>query len=133
MATGFIQIFKQNYICGTTHKHIPQTLILVTGEKQYLKITGIVNEDCMQMASQTKFIDVITTLQIPIDCIKQIFRHAKDKILDVVIADQTINIIGDTGILYSQYISNNISNLERKEIILMGSKPWLQTNDLECF
>ena len=133
MNTGFVQIYKENYICSTTRQDIREILVLVTGEKQYLKKSGIVNEDCFQMVSQSKFVDVLGTYAIPLDATKRIFRHAKDKILDIIILDHIFCVVADTGILYTGNLDENIPDLAQREIILKGSKPWLKNNNLECF
>ena len=132
-AFGFMQIFKQNYVCSTVSKDAPEILVRITGEKQYLKETGIINDNCLKLPSQNKFIEVLGTFDIPIDDIKRIFQHSKDKILDIIIKNHKFSIIGDTGILYTGYVSDNIPDLNQKGIILEGSKSWLRANNLAYF
>lgn len=132
MSGGYIQIFKENYVCSTISNGT-EINVLVTGEKFYLKSTGIVNTSCMKMVSQNRFIDVFGTFNIPIDKLKNIFKHANDRVLDAHIIDGTITIIGDNNeILYTAFLSNTLQNLKR-EIILTGSKPWLTLNGLSHF
>jgi len=133
MTDGYIQIYTENYVCSTI-SNVHNTHVLVTGEKQYLKKTGMENNDCMQMVSQTKYINVLGVFAIPNDKVKKIFRHAKDKVLDAYIMNGNIKIIGDHNeLLYHAYLDNNLQNLNKSEIILTGSKPWLSANNLEYF
>ncbi len=87
------------------------------------------NDDCFQRTSQNKFINVLKTYPIPFDSVKLIFQHAKDKVLNAKIENGTIEIVGDTGVLFSMPVGEGDPELHQ-EIVLSGSKFWLTANGL---
>ena len=131
MTEGFIQIYNENFVCSTYTNNF-NMIILVTGEEHYLKNSGFDNDDCLKRASQTKFIDVLDTYNVPFENIKLIFQHAKDKILNCIINDKTLKILGDNGVLYSTLIYIDIPDTNQ-EIVLKGSKFWLRFNKIDYF
>lgn len=138
MSVGFIQIYRENYVCCTIRKDVPKIVVLVTGESQYLKHPDFNNDDCLERVSQLKFVDILGTYTMSNEDIKLIFQHAKDKILNVIVSNGILDIIGDDGILYSRSLNNSFADGAglmdiNQEIMLQGSKDWLQANNLEFF
>ena len=128
--TGFIQIYQQNYAC-TTVDSTPTFNVLVIGERQYLMKDGP-HGDTM-FFSQMKNIHVLETMTI--NDINIIFMHSRDRVLDAYVKDSVLIIVGDGEVvLFRGQVSPNVpANLNRGEIILKASKPWLNANRLFCF
>lgn len=130
---GFLQIYEEYFVSTTVYGPRLKTIVFVTGEKSYLKQQGMFNDDClMQRPSQNKGRTILKTYSIPFENIKTIFQHAKDKILNVNISNGVIEIVGDSGVLFSMPGEEGDPELHQ-EIVLSGSKAWLAANNLECF
>lgn len=101
MAMGYIEIFKQEYICTITKKINWKLLVLVSNKKIYI------NSHLLQSYS------------VPMAKINRIFRHAMDTYFDIIVSGNYLDIIGNTGTLYSKRTKIDIPDLNRKEIIMI--------------
>ena len=132
---AYIQIYKQSPLCTTTsteHSHWT-TYVLITPEKEFLKISGI-DRSAGMFVSQYKYCDVIHTFIVNFQDVKKIFEHSKDLKLDVEINNNSIFVTGDNReLLYKTFFDTNVEKLSRRPLIIAANRDFLSQHNLSFF
>jgi len=128
--SGYVQIINENYICGTISNPIT-TVIKITGEKTLLVETEVTDS---LFVSQRKYRNVLGTFEIPLSNTLLIFQHAKDKVLDAVVENGVMTVVGDDGkLLLHHRLEGYDESLEKRGVTIEASKLWLKSHNIEFF
>jgi hypothetical protein len=125
----YLQIFESKKVCQTFPSDT-KTYIFLTPQKEYLKKNGLTDTPFI---SQQTNIKILATFSIPFDTIINVFKHSNDRILDVVIENKMIKIIGDNEKIIFVTTIDFDENVERKPLTLYATKNFLFSNNLPYF
>jgi hypothetical protein len=123
---AYVQIYSLNYMCQTFPT--PSKLaIFITPENNLLKKNGTTTSS---LVSQQRNIEILKTFIIPFEKIKNIFFHAKDKVLDTYIDNGTLIVVGDNNEISLRQPVEIDFDVPRVGLGIQATKKFLYENNI---
>lgn len=125
--TSYIEIYE---VIPQNQQNTILYKILITPEAQYLKQSSSTNT---VFNSENYNIKVLNLSEIPFEKVEPIFRHSKDKNLNVQIINKKIIVYGDHNILLLNEPINFNDDIEKINLAIASSKNFLLKYKLPLF
>ncbi|AYV80161.1 MAG: hypothetical protein Gaeavirus13_3 [Gaeavirus sp.] len=106
----------------------------------WVKIYELDGKVCIMVASDSELLfmggesEVLFVYTVCVDEILKVYEHANDTVLDVVVYNNTLIVIGDDEeVLYEKMYDQEMDDIPRTKLVLYASDEFIYKNDLRFF
>jgi hypothetical protein len=132
--SGYIQIYQimNLFLTPSGKERVEEYKVMITHDESNLYKTGFNSNNGITIM-QNQNVKVLDTFKIDINKLYPVFAHSRDRVLDVMIEDNIITIIGDYQLVLVKLELPINMNINRIPLTLRATNKFLKENGFPTF